>query len=142
MKPLDSALKYMDIIYSGENIDELTNVKNGPNIRDRSHWGWYYLASVMDDYSRYSLSRKLFSTMSADDVRETLAMAVAKTGGTKVHVRHRPRLLSDNGPCYLSHELKDYLDTRGINTLYPWSTLSPADAGKDRTVSSIDQDYH
>ncbi len=106
------------------------------------HWGWYYLSSVMDDYSRYSLSRKLFSTMSADDVRETLAMAVAKTGGTKVHVRHRPRLLSDNGPCYLSHELKDYLDTRGINTLYPWSTLSPADAGKDRTVSSIDQDYH
>ncbi len=52
--------------------------------------------------------------MSADDVRETLAMAVAKTGGTKVHVRHRPRLFSDNGPCYLSHELKDYLDKRGI----------------------------
>jgi len=32
-----------------------------------------------------------------------------------VHVRHRPRLLSDNGPCYLSRELKDYLDKRGMS---------------------------
>lgn len=78
------------------------------------HWGWYYLSSIMDDYSRYILSWKLFSTMSADDVKETLDMAVTKTGVTKIHVRHRPRLLSDNGPCYLSHELKDYLDKRGI----------------------------
>ena len=31
--------------------------------------------------------------MSADDVKETLDMAVTKTGVTKVHVRHRPRLL-------------------------------------------------
>ncbi len=69
----------------------------------------------MDDYSRYILSWKLFGTMlSADDVKKTLDMAVTKTGGTKVHVRHRPRLLSDNGPCYLSHERKDYLDKRGI----------------------------
>jgi len=26
-----------------------------------------------------------------------------------VMVKHRPRLLSDNGPCYLSKELKEYL---------------------------------
>ena len=32
-----------------------------------------------------------------------------------MHVRHRPRLLSDNGPCYLSRELKDYLDKRGMS---------------------------
>ncbi len=79
--------------------------------------------------------------LSADDVKKTLDMAVTKTGGTKVHVRHRPRLLSDNGPCYLSHERKDYLDKRGI-THYPWSTLSPTDAGKDRTVPSINQERH
>lgn len=79
------------------------------------HWGWYYLSSVMDDYSRYILSWKLFSTMSADDVKETLDMAVTSTGVMKVHVRHRPRLLSDNGPCYLSRELKDYLDKRGMS---------------------------
>ena len=36
------------------------------------HWGWYYLASVMDDYSRYSLSWKLFSTMSIEINRSEL----------------------------------------------------------------------
>lgn len=77
-------------------------------------WGWYYLSTVMDDYSRYIISWKLFTTMSAGDVKETLDMAVEKTGVSKVHVRHRPRLLSDNGPCYLSQELKSYLDDRGI----------------------------
>ncbi len=36
-------------------------------------------------------------------MKETLDMAVAKA-----HVR--PRVLSDNGPCYLARERKDYLD--------------------------------
>ena len=33
-----------------------------------------------------------------------------EAGMTQIQVRHRPRLLSDNGPCYLSHELKSYLE--------------------------------
>ena len=28
---------------------------------------------------------------------------------------HRPRLLSDNGPCYVSKALKDYLEQEGIS---------------------------
>ncbi len=47
--------------------------------------------------------------MNALDVQETLDMALAKTNLERVKVRHRPRLLSDNGPCYLSKELKAYL---------------------------------
>jgi transposase InsO family protein len=77
-------------------------------------WGWYYLSTVMDDYSRYIISWKLFSSMSADDVKQTLDMAVAKTGIDKIQVRHRPRLLSDNGPCYLSGQLKQYLENKGM----------------------------
>lgn len=72
-------------------------------------WGWYYLSTVLDDYSRYILAWKLFTTMSAGDVKETLDMAIEKTGVDKIRVKHRPRLLSDNGPSYISHELKDYL---------------------------------
>ena len=49
--------------------------------------------------------------MGASDVKETLDEAIVYTGVTQVPVRHRPRLLSDNGPCYLSSQLKDYLDT-------------------------------
>lgn len=78
-------------------------------------WGWYYFSSVLDDYSRYIIAWKLFSSMSAEDVQDLLDVAIAKTGVTKVKVRHRPRLLSDNGPCYLSGELKKYLKERNID---------------------------
>lgn len=77
-------------------------------------WGWYYLGSVLDDFSRYIIAWKLFSTMSAGDVKELLDMAVERTGVEKVAVRHRPRLLTDNGPCYLSGELEEYLEERGM----------------------------
>lgn len=73
-------------------------------------WGWYYLSTVMDDYSRYIISWKLCLSMSANDVKETLDMALARTGLEKVQVRHKPRLLSDNGPCYIANDLKDYLE--------------------------------
>ena len=62
-------------------------------------WGWYYLGTVLDDYSRYVITWKLFRSMSAEDVKALLDAAVAETGVERVSVRHRPRLLSDNGPC-------------------------------------------
>ena len=52
--------------------------------------------------------------MAASDVQETLDLALQATDVSRVQVRHRPRLLSDNGPCYVSHELKDYLQRRGM----------------------------
>ena len=78
-------------------------------------WGWYYLATVLDDYSRYIPAWKLFTTMSAGDVKEVLDMALTKTGIDKVKMKHRPRLLSDNGPCYISDELKKYLEDCDID---------------------------
>jgi hypothetical protein len=77
-------------------------------------WGWYYLSTILDDYSRYIIAWKLAATMSAGDVKETLDRAVDKTGVTGVRVRHRPRLLSDNGPAYVSKELKEYLSEKEI----------------------------
>lgn len=75
-------------------------------------WGWYFLSTVLDDYSRYIISWKLTTTMGADDVKLTLDDAIGRTGADQVVVKHRPRLLSDNGPCYLSKELKEYLKER------------------------------
>jgi putative transposase len=77
-------------------------------------WGWYYLSTVLDDYSRYILAWKLSSTMASSDVEETLNMALKKSGLEEVRVRHRPRLLSDNGPAYLSKDLKAYLTSKHI----------------------------
>ena len=78
------------------------------------HWGWYYLSTVLDDYSRYIIAWKLAPTMAAGDVQETLEMAFKKTGLQKAKVRHRPRLLSDNGPAYLSKDLKQFLKRQRI----------------------------
>jgi putative transposase len=77
-------------------------------------WGWYYLGSILDDHSRYIIAWKLFTSMATTDVKELLDLAVAKTGIEHVAVRHRPRLLSDNGACYVSDELKKYLTSKGM----------------------------
>lgn len=77
-------------------------------------WGWYYMGSILDDYSRYIISWKLFTSMSASDVKELLDMGIEKTDIARVSVRHKPRLLSDNGPCYLSGELQKYLESQEI----------------------------
>jgi putative transposase len=77
-------------------------------------WGWYYLSTILDDYSRYIIAWKLAPTMGASDVEDTLELALEKSGLEKARVRHRPRLLSDNGPAYLSKELKRFLKRKDI----------------------------
>ena len=72
------------------------------------HWGWYYLSTVLDDYSRYIIAWRLCQTMMAEDVKKTLDIAIANTGIN--HVYQRPRLLSDNGSCFIAAELKRYLE--------------------------------
>ena len=57
---------------------------------------------------------ELWQTDFTSDVTETLDLARAKTGVDRVQVRHRPRLLSDNGPCYVSQELATYLNAHGL----------------------------
>jgi len=79
------------------------------------HWGWYYLSTIIDDYSRFILAWRLCTGMSADDVKQTLDDAIAFTGIGQPTVLHRPRLLSDNGPCFVSKALKQYLDEEGID---------------------------
>ena len=77
-------------------------------------WGWFYLSTVLDDFSRYILAWKLCTTMTATDVSDTLAMALRNSGLERVRVRHRPRLLSDNGPSYVSAQLGSWLAEHGM----------------------------
>src|ERR1700758_1336736 len=77
-------------------------------------WGWYYLSTVLDDYSRYILAWTLTTTMQTTDVMTTLDLARARAGVDQVRVVHRPRLLSDNGPCYVSRALGTYLTQHGL----------------------------
>jgi len=77
-------------------------------------WGYYYLVSVMDDYSRYILGWKLKKDMSANSLIEVVQEAVDATGMTDVPVENRTRLLSDNGAGYISRAFRDYLNLVGI----------------------------
>jgi transposase InsO family protein len=78
------------------------------------NWGWYYLSTVLDDYSRFILAWRLTTTMGEKDVEETLNIALKYSGVESARVRHRPRLLSDNGPAYLSKELKKFLKRKNM----------------------------
>jgi transposase InsO family protein len=72
-------------------------------------WGWFYLSTILDDFSRYIIAWKLCTTMKAEDVTETLTMALKASGCDSARVAHRPRLLSDNGPCYIAGDLATWL---------------------------------
>lgn len=77
-------------------------------------WGWYYLSTILDDFSRYIISWKLCTTMKAEDVTDTLELALTASGCDQVHVLHKPRLLSDNGPSYVAGELAEYLADKNM----------------------------
>jgi putative transposase len=78
-------------------------------------WGWFYLSTVLDDFSRYIVAWKLCTTMKAEDVTDTLELALQASGLDQINVAHRPRLLSDNGPSYVSTELAEWLDERDMS---------------------------
>jgi putative transposase len=68
----------------------------------------------LDDYSRYIITWKLCTGMAASDVQDTLDQALEETGLDQAHVVHHPRLLSDNDPCYISKDLAEYLEDKGM----------------------------
>ena len=78
-------------------------------------WGWMYLSTVLDDFSRYIIAWKLCTTMKAEDVTATLEMALEASGCDQAHVLHKPRLLSDNGSSYISADLAKWLDSQDMD---------------------------
>ena len=72
-------------------------------------WGWMYLSTILDDYSRYIIAWKLCTTMKTSDVTDTLDLALQASGCDQAKVAHKPRLLSDNGSSYVSGELAEWL---------------------------------
>jgi putative transposase len=72
-------------------------------------WGWYYLISVLDDYSRMILAWELKKDMTSASISGVVERAVEFTGMKNVSVKDRTRLVSDNGSSYLSHAFEAYL---------------------------------
>ena len=77
-------------------------------------WGWFYLSTILDDFSRYIIAWKLCTTMKAEDVTDTLKLALQASGLDQATVMQRPRLLSDNGSSYVSGDLAKWLERQDM----------------------------
>ena len=77
-------------------------------------WGWFYLSTVLDDFSRYIVAWKLCANMKAEDVTATLEQALQVSGLDQAKPTDRPRLLSDNGSSYVAGDLAKWLGDRNI----------------------------
>jgi putative transposase len=78
-------------------------------------WGWFYLSTILDDFSRYVIAWKLCTTMKTTDVTDTLELALQASECDQANVIHKPRLLSDNGASYISTDLAEWLKGKGMS---------------------------
>lgn len=106
-------------------------------------WGWYYLSTVIDDFSRYIVHWELCKNMKTSDVQRTIDHAVMKADLRKGQM---PRLLSDNGSCYVAEELKEYLkDNHGMKQVHG-KPAHPQTQGKieryHRTMKNVVKLHH
>ena len=107
-----------------------------------SGWGYYYMVTVMDDYSRSILAWKLQVDMTADSFIQVVQVAVDITGMTEVPLEDRTRLLSDNGSGYVSRAFRDYLSLVGIRHIRA-APYHPQTNGKlERYHQSIKQEVN
>lgn len=78
-------------------------------------WGWYYLSTILDDYSRYIVHWELCKTMKTEDVQRTVNRALQAADLPK---GYNPKLLSDNGACYIASELKEFLNGKKMKLIH------------------------
>lgn len=67
-----------------------------------------FLISILDGYSRYIIHHELRVSMTEYDVEITLQKAREKYSG------ENPRIISDNGPQYISKDFQNYLREVGL----------------------------
>jgi transposase InsO family protein len=79
-----------------------------------THRGYYYMVTVMDDFSRFIIAWELKIDMTAASFIDVVQEAVDATGMTDVPIECRTKLLSDNGPGYISRAFREYLKLVGI----------------------------
>ena len=105
------------------------------------NWGWYYLISVLDDFSRRILAWGLHTAMRAGDFSQVVEAACERTGVEQAPLSDRPRLVTDRGPALISKDFGQYLETKGTGP-HPGLTLSSPDQREDRTLPSFLQGTH
>ena len=92
-------------------------------------WGWFYLISILDDYSRKIPAWQLRAKMDSGAFSDMAELACEFTGMQDVRVDDRSRLLTDNGKALVSRDFGQYLETRGLGHILA-SPYHPQTTGK------------
>ena len=103
-------------------------------------WGYHYMVTVMDDYSRSILAWKLQGDMTTDPLVQVVQLAIDVTGMAEVPLEDRTGLLSDDGSGYVSRAFCDHLGLVGIRHILA-APYHPRTNGKlERYHQSIKQE--
>ena len=96
-------------------------------------WGWYYLSTVLDDFSRFILSPGSSARLRHESRRMSPPHSIwrwRRPGSTQMNVVHRPRHLSDNGSSYVASDLAEWLNKQNIEHVQPGAPYHPQTQGK------------
>lgn len=95
---------------------------------------FYYMCSVLDGYSRYIVDWDIKESMKEDDIEIIVQRALEKCPYVK------PRIISDNGPQFVSKEFKVFIKVTGMDHVRT-SPYYPQSNGKiERYHREIKQD--
>jgi putative transposase len=103
------------------------------------NWGWFYLISVLDDFSRKIIGWKLQSGMTAEDFAEVIEIACESSN---VAPDNMPKVVSDRGPALISEDFGEYLEAKGIGHILA-APYHPQTNGKiERYHKSLKNQIH
>ena len=104
-------------------------------------WGWFYLSTILDDFSRYIIAWKLCTTMKAEDVTDTLNLALVASGCDRATVRQTAAPAVRQWTV-LHRRRTGRLAAGSGHRSHPWCSEPSSDPGQDRTLAPDAQEPH